>query len=297
MNLLSIVDRRLLIVRAAAALVLLAGLAAGAEVKTSGGAGKAAVSVVRRVELDYHLLTRRAPLEFEVEGPTWLRVYTRLWWPAKAAGAQEYRVTLWQEEMERPEDFSAGVSPSSLGPNGRKVAQWRSFFVQVPAGRTRYRLTLDRAPSDTVGVRFAFQSPRPWQALGIADRPGLTLEAGSRTARYARVEPNQPTAVTLQGPCRVRVRARLNYEAALPGRQGFVLSARSGEADLARQGFQVWRAEGATWRDAPGLVPSGERSLHFSLPAGSHDVRIAVTGTLARSAAVAVDWLPAEKYE
>jgi hypothetical protein len=279
------------------AVLALTALAVGAEVKTLGKAGTVAVSVIRRVDLDYLVLTRRAPLEFEVEGPNWLRVYTRLWWPRDATGAQEYRVTLWQEDMQRPEDFEVEISPSSRGPGGRKVAQWRSFFVQVPAGMTRYRLTLDRSPSDTVGVRFALQAPRPWQQLELGGLPAMSLQAGSATSAYSRVEPNRPVSFSVTGPCRVRVRARISYDASMTGRQGFALAAASNGAELARQGFQVWPAEGATWRDAGGLVPSSERAMRFSVPAGRHEVTLTLTGTLAKSAGLAVDWLPAEKYE
>jgi hypothetical protein len=83
----------------------------------------------------------------------------------------------------------------------------------------------------------------------------------------------------------------------MAGRQGFVLSAGSNGAELARQGFQVRPAEGSTWRDAGGLIPSSERTMRFSLPEGRREVTLTVTGTLAKSAALAVDWLPAEKYE
>lgn len=275
----------------------LAVTATGAEVKTLGTPGTVAVSVIRRIDLDYHVLSRRAPLEFEVEGPNWLRVYTRLWWPENASGPQGYGVTLWQEDMERPESFEAGLSPSSRGPGGRKVAQWRSFFVQVPAGKTRYRLTLDRAPSDTIGVRFALQAPRAWRSIALGGLPVLSLQSGSVTNAYARVEPNRAVSFSVTGPCRVRVRARVNYDASMTGRQGFALSASSGGVELARQGFQVWPAEGSTWRDAGGLVPSTERTMRFSLPEGRRDISLTMTGTLAKSAALAVDWLPAEKYE
>ncbi len=279
------------------ALALLAGLVSGAEVKTTGGAGVAAVSVVRRVDLEYHLLTRSAPLEFEVEGPTWLRVYSRLWWPANAQGLQSYRLTLWQDDAERPEQFDVGLSSSSFGPDGRRVSQWRSFFLQVPAGPNRYRLVLDRSPAETVGVRFAFQSPRPWRSVELAGLPVLELESSTMAGRFWRVAPNRPAMATIDGPCRVQVRVRLNYDASLAGRQGLVLTATVDGRQQARQGFQVWRSDGATWRGVADLVPSTPRTMRFNLPEGKHEISLLLSGTLAKSAGLAVEYLPVEKYE
>lgn len=278
-------------------LALLAGVAIGAEVKVLNSAGSVPVSVVRRVELGYQLLTQEKQLEFEVDGPAWLRVYTRLWWPVGATGRQVYKLMLVQDEMEREESFEVGVSGSSYGPGGRQLAQWRSFFVQVPPGRNRYRLRIASAPSETVGVRLALRAPRPWEPIELAGLPVLELSRTDGAARYWKVLPRNPVRVSVKGPGQVRIRTRLNYDAGITGRQGLVLVVTRGGQEMLRQGFQVWRSDLATWRNESSLVPSSERRVVVTLPEGSHDLSVMVTGTLAKSAALALDFLPAEKYE
>ncbi len=267
-----------------------------AEVKVSSDAVRVEVSVVRRVDIGYYLLTGAAPLEFEVEGPTWLRVYTRLWWPGSGTDRERYRLSLWQEDVQRPVEHEVGVSPSSCGPNRRKLGQWRSFFVEVPPGPNRYRLVLDEAKSDTVGVRFAFQSPRPWRPAKLGTRP-LDFVEGRDSATFHEVAARQPVKLVVQGPCRVRLRTRLNYTPELLGEQSFNLLVSEGRNTLVRRTFRVSRSPSAVYANEAGLTPSTERRVWFNLGPGTHELSLAVSGTLARTAALAVDVLAVEKYE
>lgn len=278
--------------------VLLAGLAAPAagEVVVRGDPARTSVSVVRRTEIGYYLVTGSRPLEFDATGPDWLRVYTRLWWPAGATGNQSYRLALWQEDVERPVEFEAGVSGSSYGPNRRKVGAWRSFFVQVPPGNSRYRLVLDRAVSDTVAVRVVRQKPRPWEPVGVAGRE-LDLVEGRDTLRFHELMKGKPLPLELVGPGRVRVRSRLSFDPTMSGTQGFVITASDGGKQIARRSLRAARAAAASYSNEPMLVPSAERTVSFALSEGSHRLNLVLSGTLARSAAVRIEFLPGEKYE
>ncbi len=278
------------------ALLVAFGLTRSAEVKVPSNAARVDVSVVRRVDVSYYLLTGNAPLDFEVEGPTWLRVYTRLWWPASATDRARYRLSLWQDDAQRPVEHEVRISPSSYGPNHRNVGQWRSFFVQVPPGANRYRLVLDEAGSDTVGVRFGFQEPRPWRTARLGTKP-LELIEGRDSTTFHEVAARQPTKLTVEGPCRVRLRARLNYTPDLLGEQSFSLVVSEGKNALVRRAFRVSRSPSAVYGNEPGLAPSTERKAWFNLGPGKHELSLAVSGTLARTAALAVDVLAGEKYE
>jgi hypothetical protein len=254
------------------------------------------VSIVRRVDVQYEVLTRSSPLELDVTGPTWLRVYTRVWWPGAETAAVTYRLSLWQEDDERTIEQTAGRSGSSIGPGGRKVGEWRSFFVQVPAGASHYRLVLNQAPADTVGVRIVEQAPRPWQPAAIGAGRLLTLVEGRDTARFRELTRDRPLKVEFAGPCRVRVRARLNFVPSMSGTHGFVLTAEE-RTQLARKSMRVSRSPAGVYTDEPAVLPSTERTLLFNLPAGKHEVLLRLSGTLARSAAVRVEVLAGEKYE
>ncbi|MEO0079110.1 MAG: hypothetical protein ABIK44_00310 [candidate division WOR-3 bacterium] len=262
---------------------------------------KVNLSVLRRVNIEYRLLTRDNPIEFEVtpvDSPAsgrWLRIYTRLLWPAGATGTRRYRLSLWEGEVERPVEFETRLSATSYGPSGHKVGAWRSFFVELPRGTTRYRLVTDGP--ETIAVRIAFQAPRPWQATKITGQQELILVEGGSEQRYYEFFPKAPVKTKVSGPCRVRVRCRLNYTPELTGNQNFILTVSEGEKVLVKKNLRVGRSETARFRNRPELVPSTERRLRFELSGGEHELTIILSGTIAKSGAVALEVLPNEKFE
>jgi hypothetical protein len=282
-------------VRTALVLSFVLGLTHAAEIKVTGGAQPVKVSVVRRVDVAYSFATRQSPLQFEVQGPTWLRVYVRLWWPSGATGARRYGLVLKQDESERPVEFETGVSPTTFGPRGHKLGEWRSFFVQVPAGTARYSLAVTGA--ETVAVRLALQAPRPWESVEIGGARKLTLAEGSDTTGLYECDAGQSLAVALSGPCRVRVRARLSFEPGLPGAQNFVVTVTEDKTELARRNLKVARSPSASFVEEGGVVPSTERTLRFNLGAGEHMLLVGLGGTLAKWGALAIEVIPGEKYE
>jgi hypothetical protein len=242
-------------------------------------------------------VTKTSPLEVDVEGPCWLRVYTRAWWPVGADGTFKYGLSLWLGDVERPVSFEAGLSTSSLGPGGRKVGEWRSFYVQVPEGSNHYRLEVSAGKAETVGVRLAVQSPQPGRAVAIPGARELTLVDGREIIQLQELTTGKAATIELTGPCRVRVRARLNFEPGLPGTQNFVLAVQEGKSALIRSNLKAARSPSASYSGEPGLVPSSERTLRFSLPSGRHNLTLLLSGTLAKSGAVVVEVVASEKYE
>jgi len=279
-------------------LVLLAGLGAagfGAELEVTGSAGATKVSVVRRVELDYHLVTRDRPLAFTVTGPAWLRVYTRLWWPQGQEGNASYTASLWQEDVERPLSFQTARSSSSYGPGKTPVARWRSFFIQVPSGRHDYRLELTGGASDRMGVRLSFQKPAAWEPLGLGSS-GLALDDRGKVETAHLVSKGVPLEFEVAGPCRMRIRSRLSFDPRMEGSQNYVLKVRSAGKTIASRNLRTDRS-GAVYSGAPGIVPGKERAVTFALSEGTHRLFVVLEGTLAAGAGIIVERIAGEKYE
>lgn len=278
------------------ALALVFGAAPAGEVKFAGKTEPLEISVVRRVNVSYYPVAKGTPLEFEAAGPGWLRIYTRLWWPLGADGPRKYGLSLWHDEVERPVSFETRPSRSSLGPGGRRVGEWRSFFVQTPEGSNRYRLEV-LGGAETVGVRIVLQAPRPSRTVAIPGARELTLADGRDTAHLYEILAGKPLALELEGPCHARVRARLNFVPALAGAQNFVLTVQEGKTTLVRRNLRAARSPSALYADEPGLVPSSERVLKFALPGGRHSLTLLLNGTLAKTGAIGVEVLASEKYE
>ncbi|MFO7676077.1 MAG: hypothetical protein R6X12_07175 [bacterium] len=279
------------------ALALALASSPAAEVRVRGSAGRTGVSVVRRVELDYQFVTARRPLEFEVEGPGWVRVYTRLWWQVDGPERQAYGLSLWQDDVERPLEFETARSASSWGVSRHPVGRWRSFYIQVPAGATTYRLVLNEAPLDTVAVRFTRQAPPAWEPVALDGLERLMLVDGSAEVEYRRLAVGKPHTVDVTGPCRLQVRVRLNFEPGMVGAQNYVLAVTGGGVELAAPNLRVSRTGSANWANAAGELPATERSVRFRVGEGTHRLRLELRGTLARSAGVRLERIADEKYE
>ena len=273
----------------------LSAVAASAQTLTvDGSPSRVGLSVVRRVELDYYLLPPGRPIDFSADGPAWLRVYTRLWWPEGATGRQRYGLSLWQGDVERPIEFETELSGSSYGTGGHQVGRWRSFYIQVPAGENRYRL---ESASADVAVRFAFEGPRPWQPVEVAGGTTVNVATVSDTSAFVRVPTGVPVVFTAEGPCLVRIRVRLDYGPELVGAQNFVLGVSEGDRELATRNFRVAPSASAHYTGAAGVVPSTEKAVKFGLGEGRHRLRLVVNGTLARTVVLRIERHPTEKYE
>lgn len=279
-------------------------------VRFTGGGVPVKISVVRRVNIEYRLLTKEQPLTFEIDSGFsdnntaggWLRIYTRIWWPAGVNRLQHYSLSFWYGDSEIRSELETRRSKSSYGPDGRSVGEWRSFFVPIPRDRTPCRLVLNDGVVETVAIRIAFQSPRPWQPQPLVDLKRLTLVNGtdgrdSVSQVYWRILPDQAVTVRLRGPCRVRVRTRINYDPEMSGGQNYLLVIRDDNQELKNVSLHVNRSRTARFLEASDVVPSTERSVYFETEEGLHSLRLTLTGTLAKSGAVAVEILPKERYE
>ncbi len=294
---LAIIDGKKLWGSCLVVLVLMVSGAIALPVQVAGDARTVNISIVRRVEVPYYVITKARPLEFEATGPAWLRIYTRAWWPQGKTGDIHIKLALWQDDVERPIQFDMPASSSSFGPGRRPLSAWRSFFIQVPAGANRYRLALEEGPTDTVGVRIVEQQPRAWEEVPISDGQALTLIEGADTSRFFAIAKGIPQPVAIDGPCRVRVRVRLGFEPSMDGAQSFVLTVSQRGRQLARRSFRTTRSLAAAFRERPGVVPAVERTLQFNLSEGRQQLELLLSGTLARTAGVRVERLTGEKYE
>ncbi len=286
--------------------LLLCGFTVAAEVVPGNGAVKVGLSVVKRVPVDYFLLIRGQPLDFKVSAVpdtgAWLRVYTRVWWGKGEEKEQEYVIAFLGADTVKRFTLRTAVSGSTLGPKGQKVGRWRSFFVRINPGRERFRLLLDSAPKDTVAVRFSFEAPRQWERLKLTGLKRLTLVTEgqgekNREEGFYQVNCHEPYEFSVKGPCRVRIRARINFDPTMEGSQVFVLKVEEKDGIVLERTLRSKKEHGVYYKEMGNVVPATERRLSFELGDGIHRLRVLINGTVARTGAIAVERLLPEKYE
>jgi hypothetical protein len=258
------------------------------------------ISVIKRVTQQYYLLTNENPLELSIAGPNWLRVYTRLLFKAEMKEKAAYKIVVGEGEEERIVSLETEKSNSSFGPANQKFGKWRSFFIEVPKGVSNYKFNLWQAPSDTIAIRFSIEKPKEWKVLEahlstVSGR--LVAEEVGKVTDYYELGPNESIKLQLDGPLRLKLGARLNYDVTMEGAQKFTVIVLENGKELQRATFRVGKSETAKYQNKTEVIPSTDRTFYLQIPEGKHQLEFQLTETVAKSAGLRFLSKAPEKYE
>lgn len=247
------------------------------------------IEIVTKKAEEYLLLTKNQPITFSVEGPTYLRVYTRIVWPKNNMGSEIYKLILQENEIdENIITLESEESSVTRDKKGRALSKWRSFYIEVPEGQNRYRLTHWSSPQDTILVKFAYESPKRWEDIAATEY-GSIIEAieEERIIKYYELNKSARVTVRVTGPQRLRVIARLNYDEKMIGDQNYTIVVEK-DGKVENYALKCYKSQMITYKDRKDLVPSNARSFHINVGEGAHTLRFSLTGTIAESAAIRI---------
>lgn len=256
------------------------------------------ISVVKRVEQEYYLVTKNQPLELSVAGPNWLRVYTRLLWHSDLPNKQTYKFLLTEGDKEKVVTLETERSGSARGANKESYGKWRSLFLEIPSGLTNYKFTLLEAKSETVALRFNFEKPQEYKKK-TPEFPAteLQLVEKEKLTTYYQTKPNSPIKLKVEGPIKLKSVCRLNYDYTLEGRQSFTISAVVQGKEWQSKTFRVSKSETGLYKNAPQYIPSTPGNFFVNVPPGTFLIEFHLKGGLAKSAGLAFYTKPLEPYE
>lgn len=251
------------------------------------------IEIVTRKTQEYFLLTKQEPITLTVEGPTYLRVYTRILLSDKIHGDHLYKLILAQGPLdERIISFETALSTVTTDKHGTMVSKWRSFYIEAPEGMNTYTLTHWDSPKDTILVRFAYESPKPWNIVPATEYDAVleTIEE-ERTTRYYELTKEGRVVVRVSGPTRMRVTTRLNYDESMFGEQSFTLIAADNGSENAFP-LKCYRSDILHYQNKSDIVPSNARTIYLTVESGTHTLVFTMEGTLAKSAALRLETEP-----
>jgi hypothetical protein len=245
------------------------------------------IEIVTKKTDEYLLLTKNQPLSFSVEGPTYLRVYTRIIWPKANPGSEIYKIILQENEIEENIiTLESEESRVTTDKKGRSLSKWRSFYIEVPEGLNRYKLTHWASSKDTILIKFAYESPRRWDEIPATEY-GAVIEAieEERIIKYYELKQDGAVTLRIKGPQRLRVITRLNYDERMIGDQNYtIMLERNGVVE--QFPLKCYKSQIITYKDRKNIVPSNARSFHVNLGDGTHTLTFKLAGTVAESAAL-----------
>lgn len=256
------------------------------------------ISIITRITQQYYLLTKDSPIELNIAGPNWVRVYTRILYKPEMEDKAIYKIIVEEMDEEKIVSLETEKSNSAIGPANQEFGKWRSFFIEVPKDGSGYKLSLWQATSDTVAVRFSFEKPKEWVPQAVAGLNfKLVLEESGRTTDYYNLTQEEPIKVKFEGPMRLKIVARLNYDITMDGPQKFTIVALENGKELQRATFRVNKSESAIYKNKTELIPSVERTFYLPIPDGKHQLEFQLNETIAKSAGLQFLTKDQEKYE
>jgi hypothetical protein len=256
------------------------------------------ISVVKRVEQEYYLLTKDHPLVFNVEGPHHLRVYMRLLWTETMSNKESYKLIIKEDNQEKILNFTTELSTTARGANNKKYSKWRSFYLEIPQGRHEYKISLLEAKSDTLALRFSFEKPREYRKI-LPEKPYKELQfvERERIINYYELPTTGSIKIQVEGPAILKVSSRLNYDYTMEGKQTYTLVARVGSKEWQTKTFNTSKSETGIYKNAPMLIPSRPSNMYLNIPPGSYRLEFVLKSTLAQSGALTFYYKPKESYE
>jgi len=256
------------------------------------------ISIITRVTQQYYLLTKDSPIELNIAGPNWLRVYTRILFTPEMKDKVIYKIIVEESDEERIVTLETEKSNSAIGPTNQKFGKWRSFFIEVPKDVNNYKFSLWQATSETVAVRFSFEKPKEWISLTPNQfQKNLVLEESGKTTDYYILTQAEPIKVKFEGPLRLKIAARLNYDITMDGAQKFTIVALENGKELQRATFRVVKSESAIYKNKTEVIPSVERTFYLPIPEGKHQLEFQLNETIAKNASLQFLTKTREKYE
>ena len=258
------------------------------QIKSTPATDKVGIEIVTKKEETYDLLTKQKPLSFEIEGPTYLRVYTRIPWPSGADGHEMYKVILQENGVEeRMISLESEVSKVTKDKLGRPLSKWRSFYIEVPEGKNSYKIIHWSSPKDTILVKLNYESPKKWQDVPATEYKTV-VEAieEEKLVKYYELRKDGSLTLGISGPVRLQVLTRLNYDEKMIGEQNYTVIAEDKGKEIKKAPLKCYKSEIVQYKNRKEIMPSNARSFFINLPEGWHDLKLRLSGTIAQSMAV-----------
>jgi len=251
--------------------------------------GGAVEIVVDSKELTYHTFDWKAPLRFSVEGPTRVKILTRLRIPAGSDG-ESYTVGVACDGIETMmEELSTAPSDRAryLTLSGCRPGTIRRIYIDVPTGRHGYELRAVRPA--VVEARVFEATGRKPRLASIAPREYGSVETLcylDKELTYYVLTKEAPVVLEIIGPTSVKVNTRLLYDDTMSNSQTYVVGVRADGGPERLYKIEAVRSEIVVCRDRRNVVPGALRHFTLAVGDGMHSYEFRLVDTVASAVAL-----------
>lgn len=299
---------------AATALMALAAHAAEAadwkSMKPSDYSAKTTISVEGR-ERTYYRFTADEPLRFSIDGPTRVKILTRVRIP-DGVDAAAYDVSILRDGVHSDTVHKEAYPKESAfyaASDGFRPGVIRRLYLDVPTGRHGYELrTAGRAVVDARLFESAGSRPSRVSIAPSSYDSVETLLSRDKELTYYVATKERPVVFDVVGPTTVKVNTRLLYDATMLGGQTYVVGVSEGADSVEGSGAddtgedgpagvggrgpeRLYRVETEpsqtiVCRDRRDIVPGALRHFMLEVPAGARTYTVRLVDSVAGGVAV-----------
>ena len=225
-------------------------------------------------EFIYYGFDARTPLIFDVEGPTQVRVLTRLRYVSGMEGEQAYEVAVFEDGVERKRTLHrtrTSKKASYVGFSDGGVGKAMRTDVAVDdTGRHTFEVRLTKGSGERVEARI-FTLKEKVEITPVDYSESMTaFLSESRERTYYLLTPEHPVTVRVQGPTRLDLDARLDYEPGMGGKQMYVLKVLQDGEMLKSFHVESVRSSTVTYEERPTIIPGAAKTIEIDVPEGRH---------------------------
>ena len=227
----------------------------------------------------YFRVTGEAPLTFPLDGPTRLRIVSRLDLPRGSRQVVSYtlKVSEGGRELAR-ENTESSPSSQVRDPDGkREIGKSRRLGVDVPPGR--HVLTLTVAGTPSLLVRLHQAAPARGGAATVSLTPfeaprTVTVSEGEKMISYYSALPGRPVRLRVVGPTALDLITRLDFDDTMRGTYRYRLAISEGGRRIREVEFKTTKATTAVFTDLADRVPSKLDRVRIPVAKGTHEIAI-----------------------
>jgi hypothetical protein len=236
--------------------------------------------VVKNKPLLYYPLDKGQVIEIAVQGPTTLRVLSRLEFGPNTKGEKRYEYSYENDEGQKG-DFQHTVTAAdavvlSLKPEIH-LGNSRNVYLKVPQGKHTYKFSLGSKAADRVYLRFYGPiSDVANESGSVVFQPAkyscaVSLIVKEQETVYYRIGPQDSLTVSLIGPTTLEALSRLEFDPSMVTDQRFRVRVLEDGKEKQIISLHSGPSQQADYKDKSDKIAGRAARLYVEVPRGKHD--------------------------
>jgi hypothetical protein len=228
---------------------------------------------------DYYLLEPGKQIELKVDGPSRMRVLSRLILDSPS-DTVEYTFVALRKDSKKTVTFSQKARISDKATLGGQLAgavgESRTKLMDVPKGEQTYSFYLPKNASRKVLLRFAletneFTSGAPVAAMTPAEyTTQVDLISGEKVVPYYRIGTGHNVALNLIGPGTLKVLSRIEFDSTMTGNQKWKVQVIEDAKVKGTYSLSAGKSDTTAYREPSSLTASRAETFFVEIPVGDH---------------------------